>query len=189
MISPSEWISPTRMVGMAAHLLAAIVCGFAWVQNKRRFRSFRLVASLAMLEVALLLDAAFNWRWMLHGFLANTAVANGVYGQRRLPQVLALLALSGMASYALIFACWRLRTRPGAILAIFGGVFSAAFWLVEVVSLHATDIVLQARLGPVMVVAVVWVLTSAATAAGIYWDVQFGSGIAQASPRISPDLR
>src|ERR1700677_3168635 len=108
MISPSDWISPTRMVGMAVHLLAAIVCGCAWVQNKRRFYGFPLVLSLAILETALFLDAAFNWRWMLHGFLANTAVVNGVYGQRRLPQVLALLALSGMASYALIFACWRL---------------------------------------------------------------------------------
>jgi hypothetical protein len=177
------------MVGMVAHLLAAIVCACAWVQNKRRFDGFRLVPSLAMLEAALFLDAAFNWRWMLHGFLAKTAVANGVYDQRRLPQVLALLALSGMASYALTFACRRLRGRPGAILAIFGGVFSAALWLVEVISLDATDIALQARLGPVMVVAVVWVLTSAATATGIYWDVQFGSGIARASPRVSPNLR
>ena len=189
MISPSEWISPTRMVGMTAHLLAAIVCGFAWIQNKPRFYIFRLVASLAMLEVALFLDAAFNWRWMLHGVLVNSAVANGVYGQRRLPQVLALLALSAMACSVLILAGRRLRRRPGAILAVFGGVFSAAFWLVEVVSLHATDIALQARLGPVMVVAVVWVLTSAALATGIYWDVRFGSGIAQASPRRSPDLR
>jgi hypothetical protein len=95
----------------------------------------------------------------------------------------------GMAFYALILACRRLRGRPGAIHAIFGGVFSAAFRLVEVISLDATEIALQARLGPVMVVAVVWVLTSAATATGIYWDVQFGSGIARASPRLSPNLR
>ena len=189
MISPSDWISPTRVVGMAAHLSAAIVCGCAWVQNKRRFYSVRLVSRLAMLEAALFLDASFNWRWMLHGFLAKTAVANGVYGQRSLPQMLALLALSGMACCALTFACRRLRGRPGAILAIIGGVFSAALWLVEVISLDATDIALQARLGPVMVVAVVWVLTSAATATGIYWDVQFGSGIARASPRVSPNLR
>lgn len=177
------------MVGMAAHLLAAIVCGCAWVQNRRRFYSFRLVPILAMLEAVLFLDAMFNWRWILHGFLAKTAVANGVYGQRRLPQVLSLLALSGMASYALSLACRRFRGRPGAILAIFGGLFSAALWLVEVISLDATDIALQARLGPVMVVAVVWVLTSAASATGIYWDVQFGPGIARASPRVSPNLR
>ena len=142
-----------------------------------------------MLEAALFLDAVFNWRWILHEFLAKTAVANGVYGQRSLPQVLGLLALSGMASYALTFACRRLRGRPGAILAIFGGVFSAALWLVEVISLHATDIALQAQFGPVMVVAVVWVLTSAATAIGIYWDVQFGTRIARTSPRVSPNPR
>jgi hypothetical protein len=189
MISPSDWISPTRMVGMAAHLLAAIVCGCAWVQNKRWFYSFPLVPSLAILETALFLDAAFNWRWMLHGFLVNTAVVNGVYGQRSLPQMLALLALSGMACCALTFACRRLRGRPGAILAIIGGVFSAALWLVEVISLHATDIALQAQFGPVMVVAVVWVLTSAATAIGIYWDVQFGTRIARTSPRVSPNPR
>jgi hypothetical protein len=94
MIAPSDWLSPTRMVGMAAHLLAAIVCACAWFQNKRGFYRFRLVPSLAMLEAALFLDAVFNWRWILHGFLAKTAVANGVYGKRRLPQVLALLALS-----------------------------------------------------------------------------------------------
>ena len=170
MISPSDWISPTRMVGMAAHLLAAIVCGCAWVQNKRWFYSLPLVASLAMLEVALFLDAAFNWRWMLHGFLVNTAVVNGVYGQRSLPQMLALLALSGMACCALTFACRRLRGRPGAILAIFGGVFSAALWLVEVVSLHATYVALHALLGPIMAIAVVWALSSAATTLGVERD-------------------
>jgi hypothetical protein len=135
------------------------------------------VPILAMLEAALFLDAVFNWRWILHEFLAKTAVANGVYGQRSLPQVLGLLALSGMASYALTLACLRLRGKPGAILAIFGGVFSAVLWLVEVVSLHATDVALQAQLGPIMAIAVVWALSSAATALGVEWDSLSCEGI------------
>src|ERR1700733_831514 len=59
-----------------------------------------------------------------------------------------------------------------AIFAVFGVVVSVAFWMVELISLDATDIALQARLGPVMLIAVVWILTSETTAAGIYWDAR-----------------
>jgi hypothetical protein len=172
MIAPSDWISPTRVVGMATHLLTAIVCGGAWARNQENCRASRLAPCLAMLEAFLFLDAAFNWRWILHGMLMNAAVANGVYGQRKLPQVLALLIVASLPFCAMIMAFQRLQGRIGAIFAIFGGVFSAAFWMVELISLHATDIALQARLGPVMLIAVVWVLTSATTAAGIYWDAR-----------------
>jgi hypothetical protein len=86
--------------------------------------------------------------------------------------VLALLVAASLPFCAMIFAFRRLQGRIGAIFAVFGGVVSAAFWMVELISLDATDIALQARLGPVMLIAVVWVLTSATTAAGVYWDAR-----------------
>ena len=86
------------------------------------------------------------------------------------------MVLAGLASYLIVVACRRLRGKKGAILAVFGAVFSAAFWLVEVISLDATDVALHNRIGPVMVIAVVWVLTSAIVAAGIHWDAQMPGG-------------
>ena len=72
----------------------------------------------------------------------------------------------------MIIAFRRLQGSIGAIFAVFGGVAPAAFWMVELISFDATDIAPEARLGPVMLIAVVWILTSATTAAGIYWDAR-----------------
>ena len=96
---------------MTTHLLTAIVCGAAWARNKEKRRDSRLAPCLAMLEAFLFLDAAFNWRWILHGMLVSAAVANGVYGQRKLPQVLALLIVAGLLSCAMIIAFRHLHGR------------------------------------------------------------------------------
>ena len=42
-------------------------------QNERRRKDRQLAAVLMLIEITLLLDIAFNWRWMLHAFVVDVA--------------------------------------------------------------------------------------------------------------------
>lgn len=172
MISASVWLAPTRLAGMASHLLAAAVSVAIWAQPGSCSRSIRLARGLAILEIFLLFDAAFNWRWTLHGILMNFAIAANLYGRRELPQLAALALLSTLLLLALILAIRHFCGRPGAVVASCAGLISAGIWWVEVISFHATDAFLQHFLGPVMLIAALWIVPSLMAAAGIVWDAR-----------------
>lgn len=83
MIATVISISPTQEAGIASHLLAAVACGVAWTKSRGLKR---LTTTLGLLELFLLFDAVFNWRWNLHGFLVKSAVELTVYDERTMPQ-------------------------------------------------------------------------------------------------------
>jgi hypothetical protein len=70
MTTIGEWLNPTRAVGLIAYGTAVTCCGIAWVRLKNQRRDWGLAALLMLVEGTLLLDIAFNWRWMLHQCLA-----------------------------------------------------------------------------------------------------------------------
>jgi hypothetical protein len=168
MIAASLSTTATRDTGIVVHAVTAVVCGFAWRAEYQRGRSVRLASTLTLLECFLGLDAVFNWRWRLHGLLMGVAMHENVYGERGLPQAIALLILAGAAGSAVY-----LLSRPGGggrtslVVALSGGIASTFFWCVEVVSLHISDRILESYAGPVMLIAVVWIVTSAMTAGGM----------------------
>ncbi len=168
-IAATVWASPTREAGIGSHLVAAAACGAAWLRGGR---ASRLALSLGLLELFLLLDAALNWRWIVHGFLVNAAMEQHLYGERKSPQELILAVLFAITIAAIVVTLRYWRGRPGACLSICGALISAAFWVVEVISLHATDAILQHALGPIMLVAVVWIVSSSMIAVGILWDLK-----------------
>jgi len=163
------WAHPDRQVGMASHLVAGVACGVVWARSGR---APRLALVLGLLELFLLLDAAFNWRWQIHGRLVSAAMARHLYGGRKLPQELVLGLLLGAVAAAMIFVFRRYRGRPGACVAVCGALISAAFWLIEVISLHQTDAVLEHSVGPIMRIALVWIVSTLMTAIGILRDVK-----------------
>ncbi len=95
-----------------------------------------------------------------------------LYGERKSPQELILAVLFAITIAAIVVTLRYWRGRPGACLSICGALISAAFWVVEVISLHATDAILQHALGPIMLVAVVWIVSSSMIAVGILWDLK-----------------
>lgn len=169
MIATVISISPTQEAGIASHLLAAAACGVAWIKSRGQNR---LSATLGLLELFLLFDAVFNWRWILHGFLMKTAMERVVYDKRTLPQDV-LTAL--LASATLVAAATTIRhfwSRPGACLAICGGLISAEFWAIEVISLHAIDLIFERMVGPILFIASVWIVSSALIILGVLWDAK-----------------
>ena len=162
----AEWLTPVKASGMAAYLIASAACAIG-AARAADSRIRRLAAVLCILDIGLLLDIAFNWRWKLYNSLKGDAVNHPWYNQRSGPQMVVLLAL---AVALIVSAAWlsrRFASARGAPLAICGALLSIGCWLTEVISLHATDAILYRHIGPLMIISFVWILGCAMTAAGI----------------------
>jgi hypothetical protein len=170
MIASGDWLSPTRATGLVAYGAAVICCGLAWTRTKDRRGASRLAVVLMAIDGLLLLDIAFNWRWMLHGLVGGYAQSHHEYEMRRSPQLIALVILAGVLLFGLFAALRIFRNRTGALLAVSGVLLSLITWCVEVVSLHAVDHILYHTIGNVMVVGFVWILACLMTAFGVLID-------------------
>jgi hypothetical protein len=123
-----------------------------------------------VIEGVLLLDMAFDLRWMLHGVVGEIAQSHHEYDQRRGPQQIALVILTGLLLIGLVSILRTFRNRLGALLAVSGVLLSVISWCVEVVSLHAVDHILYHPLGPYMVISPVWILGCLMTSVGVLAD-------------------
>jgi hypothetical protein len=176
MITSEEWLSPTRASGLLAYGSAVVCCAIVWLRARKP--ASRLARVLMVIECVLLLDIAFNWRWMLHGVIAEIAASHHEYEQRRLPQFIALVILAGLLLVGLFAVLRIFRNRTGALLAVAGILISVISWCVEVVSLHAVDHILYHPLGPCMVISVVWILGCLMTCIGVLVDLRQVTGVA-----------
>jgi hypothetical protein len=162
----ADWLTPVKSTGMVSYLIASVSCAFTALRGTGR-RITRLAVVLGILDFALLLDIAFNWRWKFYGWLRSGAESHHWYDQRTGVQILALIVLAAF----LLFAAFRLRRAfasiRGATLAICGGLLSIGCWMTEVISLHTIDALLYLSAGPLLAVTFVWILASAMTTAGI----------------------
>lgn len=172
----AEWLNPVRAVGMAAYLIAAALCGVALVRAQRDKQVARLAVILGILQTTLFFDIAFNWRWKLHDLLQSQAMADQWYNQRHWPQVWSLAVLGTFLLIG-IGVAGRRFSNGGVLLAIGGAVLSIGCWLTEVISLHATDMVLHYGIGPLMIINFVWILACTMTSIGILkatnWSASF----------------
>lgn len=159
-----------RIIGFGAYAFALISCAIAWVRG-RRFRHQGGVALMLMvLEALLILDSIFKGRWLLHDSLARMAMTHHLYDGRSGPQRVALYLLGCAIVSVIGYALWLCRGRPGASLAVTGGILSCGFWWVEVISLHVIDSLLYRRVYGVMIARYVWAAFSLMTGVGILLD-------------------
>jgi hypothetical protein len=125
---------------------------------------------LAGVQLALLLDMAFDWRWKLHEFWMREAIAHGVYDQRYGPQLLALGLLICAVAFGSVWVLHRFRHRVGLALAVMGTLLSVGLWFCEWVSYHAVDTVLYREAGGVMTVGLAWGVAAGITWFGVWLD-------------------
>jgi hypothetical protein len=167
MITSDEWLNPTRAVGLLAYGTATTCCGIAWMRAKARHQAGRLPAFLILIESVLLLDIAFNWRWMLHELVMDFAQQRHEYELRREPQFIAVVILVALLLLGMLIVRRFFRGRGGASLVVSGVLLSLVLWCTEVVSLHAVDHVLYHPLGKIMAVSLLWILACLMTSIGI----------------------
>jgi hypothetical protein len=167
MRTAAEWLTPVRASGMAAYFVASVSCGAACVKAKCDKRMSRLAFILGVLQVILLFDIAFDWRWKLYTLLKSWAIANQWYSQRHWPQVGMLAMVGALQLVGMGAARQRFSASAGAVLAIVGTLLSIACWSTEVISLHRIDGLLYHSIGPFMVINFVWMLACMITVIGI----------------------
>jgi hypothetical protein len=163
----AEWLTPVPASGMAAYLIAAALCGVAWVRARRDKQMARLAVILGILNIGLFFDITFNWRWKLHDLLEHQAMADQWYNQRHWPQVLSLAVLGALLLMGIGVVGRRFSSNGSVLVAIAGALLSVGCWLTQVISLHATDMVLHHRIGPLMIINFVWMLACTMTSIGI----------------------
>ena len=179
MVALHEWLSPTRTAGLVAYTVSSLACAARWAHCRRNRLPSRAFGAFAAVQLGLLLDMAFDWRWKLHDFWMREAMASGVYDRRRLPQMLALGLLALGASLASAAILYRCRRRVGVALAMTGTLLSVGLWCSESISLHLMDRVFYHQVGKVMLVSLLWVALAALTCLGVWLDMRMFS---QADP-------
>jgi hypothetical protein len=169
-ILPLSRGSLTHETGIAAYSLAAASSAVAWIRARDNPKTARFAAFLTIAEVALLFDIIFDWRWALHSFMLRQSMERNIYVYRRVPQTIILFILTAVVLFGFGFIKRQLHGRNGALIATWGLLLSISCWCVEIISLHATDLILYHFAGGVMIVAFLWIVACIMTAVGIQLD-------------------
>ena len=174
MIAEIGWFSPTRMTGLFAYSCSLAACVWRWSvarrREMRRSAGSGVFSFLAGVQLALVLDIAFDLRWKLHAFWMDEATALGVYGERRGPQLVVLLLMSCLSIFGLVWIARRFGATRGVATAVTGTMFSVGLWCCEMLSYHYTDQVLFHMVGKVMVVSLLWLALATTTCIGAWMD-------------------
>ena len=166
----ADGLSATRILGLTAYGIALVVCLAKSVGRGTKGGWRRLYWTLTLAELGLLLDIAFDWRWKLHDLFMHAAMAEDVYGERRMPQRLALVLVTAVTAGVAAWVLWKLRSRRGVALAAAATVLSIALHGVEMISYHGMDAILYRMAGGVMVVSFLWAALALVTCAGVWMD-------------------
>ena len=170
MVLIADGLSATRILGLAVYAIALAACAAKSAGRGMQDGWRRLYWTLALAQLGLLLDIAFDWRWKLHDLFMHAAMTEDVYGERRMPQRLALILVAAVAAGIASWVLWKLRTRSGAGLAAAATVLSIALHGVEMISYHGMDAILYRMAGGVMVVSFLWAALAFVTCAGVWMD-------------------
>jgi hypothetical protein len=163
-------LSATRILGLAANAIALAACVVNARSERPRSKWRRIYLALSLAQLVLLLDIAFDWRWKLHDLFMHAAMGQDLYGERRMPQQLALVLVAAVAATVAAWILWKLRLRRGAGLAAAATVLSVALHGVEMISYHGMDAILYRMAGGVMVVSFLWAALALLTCVGVGLD-------------------
>lgn len=168
--------SSKHAIGVVCCFIALAACIVACVLARSRRQEFptgwRVPVSLAVLQLALLVDMLFSLRWLLHNELASEFMVHHFYQRRMGPQHLALFLVAAAASTGIWLLLKSLRGRKGAQLASCGMVLWISTWFAEVISLHSMDVFLHKSLAHVTVRDAVWIVSSIMISYGVLLDVR-----------------
>ncbi len=150
------WTNPTQITGLAVYGAAAAACLMRWRSaTSRRDDRARFWRGLAIFHGLFFVDILLDVRLRAHDALGTWLIAQKHY-QLSLEIVLAI-AVPILA----VLLARKLKLRTAATgLAFAGTVLSTMLYLVEFVSWHYSDRVIYHPVGPIMVIAVGWIVAS-----------------------------
>ena len=162
-------VFPARTLGIIAYGGSSCACAVRWWFGRRNRRG-RPFGALTLVQLALLVDMIFDLRWKIHALLDQEAMNHGVYGGRRAPQLVALVVMVLVATFAAFVVAAKYRNRLGALLALSATIASVMIWGSEVISYHWMDALLYSSIGPFMAVSLVWLCFAVVSCVGTMID-------------------
>jgi len=156
----------TWLTGTIAYTLATVACAGAGIRAGKARGWWWAMAALA---AALTIDLQTNYRFYLSGLLSGIARDGHWYDGRR-PIQAAFLAAGGLAGIMLTaWLLWGVRRHGWPLrLGLFGTALGAALFLLDVVSLHQVDEILNATVGRIMAIGIGWVVAATFLTAGAW---------------------
>jgi hypothetical protein len=154
--------NPTQITGVLAFTAAACACVLA--ARRARGRTAAVWKLLAALQIVFVAEIVLGLRHEIHGGVDAFLQDRGWYSQRQ-PVQLGLLVAAVLLGGAGMVAVLRLsRSHRAAAPGMLASCVVVALFALEMISLHAIDAVLYRLIGPVMLIAVLWVACAAAVA-------------------------
>jgi hypothetical protein len=152
--------NPTQVGGLLVFAIAALACAHA---ARRGASPWGL---LFVAQLGFMAEVLFGLRHRLHDAAGAVAQAAGWYATRGTLQV-SLLAVALVLGSIGLAAVWHWRPREAhASRAVFASCIAFALFAIEAVSLHAIDALMYLRVGPLLLIALLW----ATTAAVVTWS-------------------
>jgi hypothetical protein len=170
MVADHDWFSPTRVAGLLSYAASFTACVVRGVNCRKNWPSSRPYSIIGGIQLFLLLDIAFDWRWKIHEFWGNDAMQHGLYSERRPPQLIAIVLLLVIVGFASISIGARFRRRRGAGLAVAATIVSVGLWCCEAISYHYIDLIFYHMVGRMMVVSFLWIFMAMITCFGVWLD-------------------
>ena len=147
--------NPTQVTGLIVFVASALSCG--WTVRRTSGRLAVLWRCLAVAQFLFLLEIMLGLRHQVHGWVDALLQQQGWYAHRRPVQV-ALLALSFVGlGFALTPMLRMFSGSPWVRLAAIASFVVLVLFGLEMISLHQIDTVLYCPVGPVMLIAWMWV--------------------------------
>jgi hypothetical protein len=152
-------VDATQIVGMAGFGVAAFLCARRAQPNKVRIDAAQWMV-LATVSALIVVEIVAGLRYRVHDLADALLHDQSLYEARR-PWQMAMIVVALIALLACAFVA-RARIPSRALAsAVFGVCCAVSIFVIEAISLHAVDAVLYRELGPVKVIAVFWLATSA----------------------------
>jgi hypothetical protein len=154
-------INSTELIGLMSFITATIACLIA--AQRSDSRDARIWKMLAFINLLFVIELYIGLRLEIAALAKSWLVASGLYANMH--GGIQAISIALIAISAVIFAALMLVSRSvasgGARLA--AGITVAAFALfaTEIISLHALDALFYRPLGPVAVIAWLWLMAAA----------------------------
>lgn len=149
-------INASQTAGLIAFVPAALATFGVFLREgcsaRRKRSTWAVIATIyALLSVEMLVDE----RWRIKGAIDQWLKSSSLYADRRPVQVASLILLAIIAALALgrLIRAGNDRVR----IARLATAALVAVFMVEAVSLHAVDAILFRQVGPVMLIALLWI--------------------------------
>ena len=146
--------NPTQLTGVLAFAVATIACAIA--SRRTQGRDKRLWALLAAVNFLFFVEIFAGFRHRIHDFADGLLMARGLYDERHGPQEMLVMSVGAIVLVFVLLPLLLRRVSTTVRIATSITIALFALFAVEVVSLHAIDVILYRPVGPVYVIGWLW---------------------------------